>query len=66
MEIKEDVEGGKQTGIGEPLIGEQKNQLVHANKDHHHPWMVYFIIIHGWFISPHSLQFVVLMSLVLV
>ncbi|KEH23691.1 sugar porter (SP) family MFS transporter [Medicago truncatula] len=42
MDIKEDVEGGKQKGIREPLIGEQNNQLVHANKDHHHPWMVYF------------------------
>jgi len=43
MEIKEDVEGGKQKGMREPLIGEQNNQLVHACTDHHHhPWMLYF------------------------
>ncbi|CAK8543430.1 unnamed protein product [Lathyrus sativus] len=41
MEIKEDVEGGKQRGIREPLIGENNNQLLHETKDHH-PWMVYF------------------------
>ncbi|CAL5193593.1 unnamed protein product [Lathyrus oleraceus] len=44
MEIKEDVEGGKHKIITEPLLGENKNQLLHETKDHHHnhPWMVYF------------------------
>jgi len=42
MDNKEDVEVGKQKGVREPLIGEHNNQLVHASKDHHHPWMVYF------------------------
>lgn len=44
MEIKEDVEGGKHKVITEPLLGENKNQLLHETKDHHHnhPWMVYF------------------------
>ncbi|XP_058738057.1 sugar transporter ERD6-like 7 [Vicia villosa] len=46
MEIKEDVEGGKQKIITEPLLGENNNQLVHGTKDHdhphNHPWMVYF------------------------
>lgn len=42
MEIKEEMEDGKQKGMREPLIGEHNNQLVHANKDHHYPWMLYF------------------------
>ncbi|CAI8614138.1 unnamed protein product [Vicia faba] len=43
MEIKEDVEGGKQRGVREALLGENNKQLVHQTKHHHHhPWMVYF------------------------
>lgn len=42
MEIKGDVEGGKQRGVTEPLLGEKNKQLVNETKDHHHPWMVYF------------------------
>ncbi|KAI5426766.1 sugar transporter ERD6-like 7 [Lathyrus oleraceus] len=42
MEIKGDVEGGKQKGVREPLLGEKNKQLVNETKDHHHPWMVYF------------------------
>ncbi|WVZ04535.1 hypothetical protein V8G54_017881 [Vigna mungo] len=40
MAIKEDVEDGTQSGIREPLVGEQKDNLVQATKGH--PWMVYF------------------------
>ncbi|XP_058738050.1 sugar transporter ERD6-like 7 [Vicia villosa] len=45
METKEDVEGGKQRGVREPLLGENNKQLVHGTKDQdhdHHHWMVYF------------------------
>ncbi|CAI8614142.1 unnamed protein product [Vicia faba] len=42
MEIKEDVEGGKQRGVREALLGENNKQLVNETKHHHHPWMVYF------------------------
>ncbi|KAL5059535.1 hypothetical protein RYX36_031139 [Vicia faba] len=42
MEMKEDVEGGKQRGVREALLGENNKQLVHQTKHHNHPWMVYF------------------------
>ncbi|XP_014495273.1 sugar transporter ERD6-like 7 [Vigna radiata var. radiata] len=40
MAIKEDVEDGTLNGIREPLVGEQKDNVVQATKGH--PWMVYF------------------------
>ncbi|CAI8614155.1 unnamed protein product [Vicia faba] len=42
MEMKEDVEGGKQRGVREALLGENNKQLVNETKHHDHPWMVYF------------------------